>query len=575
MTQTSRSPFSGAHAFRARDKTLRCVGLVSLLHWSVFVGTAHSQTVAPAWSAEGDQPNAHFGYSVASAGDVNGDGYSDVLVGAPENDNGQADEGTAYLFLGSPAGLALTPAWTAESNQPGAHLGTSVASAGDVNNDGYRDVLVGVPDYDDGQEDEGAVFLYLGSPGGLSSNPAKLWQQNHAGGGFGSSVGCAGDVNADGFDDVLVGAPGFDGGESDEGAAYLFLGAASDLQSAPVWFAEGNQAGASFGASVAALGDMNGDGFDDVVIGAPLFDGGHIDEGQARAFGGTSSGLSASPLQNFERDEEGAHFGFSVAGAGDLSGNGIRRILFGAPIYAYTHTEEGGTWFATLGQAPFFLDFGGQDFAHRGVSIASAGDVNADGMMDVVIGADGFDAGEEDEGRVTVHLGHPSFVVDRTAAWVADGNQPFSAFGFSVASAGDVNGDGYDDVVVGAPKFDAGQSDEGSAFVFLGPSGIPVGVIEESETAELLTFRLAGPNPFRTGMSLSYTIPRHGQVHLSVFDVTGRQRALLVNEEQEAGSHSVTWNGRDEFGVECFSGVYFVRLALGSSVIVHKTVLIK
>src|SRR5688572_25632294 len=135
MTHTSRSSTSEVHAFPARGKRhlSRCVGLVSLLYWSVFVGTAHSQTVAPAWTSEGDQPNAHFGSSVASAGDVNGDGYSDLLVGAPENDNGQADEGTAYLFLGSPAGLALTPAWTAESNQPGAHLGTSVASAGDVN----------------------------------------------------------------------------------------------------------------------------------------------------------------------------------------------------------------------------------------------------------------------------------------------------------------------------------------------------------------------------------------------------------------------------------------------------------
>jgi hypothetical protein len=540
------------------------------------VATAHSQTIAPAWSFEGDQPNAHLGYSVASAGDVNGDGYSDVLVGAPEKDNGQTDEGAAYLFLGSPIGLSFAPAWIAESNQPSAHLGTSVASAGDVNGDGYHDVLVGVPDFDDGQADEGAVFLYLGSPSGLASIPAKMWQQDQADARFGASVACAGDVNADGFDDVLIGAPSFDGGESDEGAAYLFLGAASDLQSTPAWIAQGNQAGSLFGSCVAALGDFNGDGFDDVATGAPLFDGGHTDEGQALVFGGTSSGLGSNPLQSFERDQEGAHFGSSIAGAGDLTGHGIHRILFGAPFYAYTHTEEGGTWFASLVQGLFFLDFGRQDFAHRGVSIASAGDVNADGLMDVVIGADLYDAGEEDEGVVTVHLGHESFVVDRTAAWTAQSNQPFSAFGFSVASAGDVNGDGYSDVVVGAPKYDSGQNDEGSAFVFLGPSGIPVGVIAESQTAVgLLEFQQVGPNPFRVGMSLSYTIPRNGHVQLSVVDVLGRQCALLVNEEQEAGPHSSTWDGRNGSGADCPGGVYFLRLALGDSVIVHKALRIK
>ena len=116
--------------------------------------------------------------------------------------------------------------------------------------------------------------------------------------------------------------------------------------------------------------------------------------------------------------------------------------------------------------------------------------MNADGLTDVVIGADRLDSGEEDEGRVTVHLGHPSFVVDWTPAWIADGNQPFCAFGSSVASAGDVNGDGYGDVVVGAPNYDHGESDEGRAFVFLGPSGTitSVGESEAQGTSSIMIF---------------------------------------------------------------------------------------
>lgn len=361
-----RSLETNAFVLGGKTRLSLSVGLAFCVQLFVLVAAGYGQTPAPAWSFEGNQPGAHAGFSVCSAGDVNGDGYGDVLVGAPQNDNGSADEGAAYLFLGSTAGLSLAPDWTTESDQSGAHLGSSVASAGDVNGDGYSDVLIGAPDYDDGQEDEGAVFLYLGSPGGLSSAPARLWQGDQAGARFGSSVSGAGNVDADGFDDVLIGAPGFDEGEMDEGAAFLFLGAASELPAAPAWSAQGNQAGASFGSSVAALGDINHDGFGDVVIGVPFYDGGNVDEGQARVFGGTSSGLGGSPLHTFATHDEGARFGHSVAGAGNLSGDGTRRILFGAPLYAYTHTEEGGTFLANLGQPVFFLDFGRQDFAHRG-----------------------------------------------------------------------------------------------------------------------------------------------------------------------------------------------------------------
>ena len=106
---------------------------------------------------------------MATAGDVNGDGYSDVIVGAPRYDNGQTDEGRAFVYHGSAAGLAPPPAWTAEGNQAGADFGGSVATAGDVNGDGYSDVIVGAPVYDNGQTDEGRAFVYHGSAAGLGA----------------------------------------------------------------------------------------------------------------------------------------------------------------------------------------------------------------------------------------------------------------------------------------------------------------------------------------------------------------------------------------------------------------------
>ncbi len=127
---------------------------------------------SPAWTAESNQVSANFGRSVATAGDVNGDGYSDVVVGAWLYDNVENDEGRAFLYLGSAAGLAASPAWTAESNQEFAFFGISVATAGDVNGDGYSDVVVGAYGYDNGESNEGRAFLYLGNDGpGLSLKP--------------------------------------------------------------------------------------------------------------------------------------------------------------------------------------------------------------------------------------------------------------------------------------------------------------------------------------------------------------------------------------------------------------------
>src|SRR5262249_39764103 len=146
------------------------------------------------WTAESNQASASFGSAVASAGDVNGDGYGDVIVGAYQYDNGETNEGRAYVYLGSASGLSATAAWTAESDQASADFGYSVASAGDVNGDGYGDVIVGAYQYANGETAEGRAYVYLGSASGLSATAAWTAESNQASAEFGSSVASAGDV---------------------------------------------------------------------------------------------------------------------------------------------------------------------------------------------------------------------------------------------------------------------------------------------------------------------------------------------------------------------------------------------
>jgi len=438
----------------------------------VYLGSATGPSLAPDWTAEGDQIGAAFGFSVSTAGDVNGDGFSDVVIGARAFDNGQTDEGRAFTYLGSPSGLETAPAWTAESGQPGAFYGNCVMTAGDVNGDGYSDVIVGANSYDGGQEDEGRAYAYLGSATGLAAAAAWTVESDQAGGAMGISVALAGDVNGDGYSDVIVGAHLADNGEIDEGRAYGFLGSASGLSTSPDWTAESDQASAFFGFSVAGAGDVNGDGYGDVIVGAYGYDNGETDEGRAYAYLGSSTGLAASPAWTVESDQAGSEFGNCVAGAGDVNGDSFTDVLVGARAYDNGQTNEGRA-FAYIGSATglattaFWTAEADQANAALGTSVASAGDVNADGFGDVVVGIPGFDNGQTNEGRAYTYLGSGTGPAT-LPVWTAESNNVGAAFGTSVGTAGDINGDNFSDVIVGASLLDGGDIDEGRAYAYLG-----------------------------------------------------------------------------------------------------------
>jgi len=440
----------------------------------VFRGSAQGLSAFPAWSASGNQTGARFGQAVATAGDVNGDGFADVLVGAPQFDHPESNEGRVFLFQGSAAGLSAVPSWTAESDEPEAQLGTALSAAGDLDGDGFGDVLAGMPGFGSGL---GSALVFHGSASGLAAVARARISGGQVNSGFGKALGLAGDVNGDGFSDLVIGAPEQDGATQDGGAAFLYLGSPTGVSStsSASWF--GTQTSERLGRSVAAAGDVNGDGFADVIAGAPGYSGAQPGEGLALVFHGNAAGLSSTPDWAVEGGSPGASFGYAVATAGDVNADGLCEVLVGAPFQSGAWSFEGcASLFAGspdgLSLEPTWSQGGGAPAAWFGAAVGPAGDINGDGSADVIIGAPDYSGDRSQEGLAAVYLGSPGGL-SAAADWRFLGGQLEAGLGTAVARAGDVDGDGYDDVLVSAARYDGGQADEGRVYLFRGtPSGL-------------------------------------------------------------------------------------------------------
>jgi len=379
----------------------------------VFYGGPTGLKAQPDWSYNGQRPDQHLGFTVAMAGDIDGDGIDDLVMSAWQGDyDPEAGPGAIYLFLGSSNGLPAAPSQTLPPDVGRFHLWVPLAAAGDVNGDGYADLAVLATDLDQPPDRRKALLVFYGSPGGLRLEPACVAHSEQEASHFGHDFVCAGDVNGDGYDDLLLGAMKFTGRTQNGSKAYLFLGSPTGLQTKPAWTMEyplpadprssGNQ---FFSCGLGAAGDVNGDGFDDVIIGAWFAGRDEAEEGGAFLFLGSKTGLGQRPDWVIEGGHPHVLLGQSVAGAGDVNGDGFDDVLVGVPYAEHGQKDEGVALVfhgskKGLGRDPAWTFDGDRSHGHLGELVLAAGDLNGDGVPDLLLA--GHDAESTDNPRTRV-----------------------------------------------------------------------------------------------------------------------------------------------------------------------------
>ena len=476
------------------------VPMVSLASLA-FAGTQFSTVLRPApWFVQGAQTGAAFGQSTAPAGDIDGDGYGDLLVGAPLHDGpAGVDAGAAFLYRGSANGFLPTPTWTYDGPQSGAQTGSVVAPAGDVNGDGYLDVLVTTPQYDTSGPvivDAGRFDLFYGSEDGPSASPDVTILGQQAGGRVGFAAAGAGDVNGDGYADVIVGMPNVFSFFVNDGVARIYHGHFTGLLStsfSPI----GGAANEQLGYAVAGVGDIDGDGYDDVAVGAPGTTTFDPSDGSVYLHRGSSGGVSNAAFAVQHGFTDSCRFGAAVAGAGDVDGDGYADIVIGAPGAVNGGGRPG--WAAIVRGAPagfgltFWSSFGTNDGERFGVAVATAGDLNGDDRADAVIGADRWPTPGDRRGRAIVVLGGAT---GATLDSQFQGDANGQALGVSVATAGDADNDGMSDLAIGVPGANAAETGGGRIELWRGGASKPVEApgwpVAEAEASAAFGLAVAG-----------------------------------------------------------------------------------
>lgn len=390
-------------------------------------------------SFDGGQAGDLFGRTVTTVGDLNGDGAPDLLIGARDEDTSAPQAGAAYLYSGADGSLLFRHLGEATGDA----FSVAVVGLGLVNGDSIPDYAVGARSHDSGGIDAGRVYIYSGATHTLLSirdGEATLDR-------FGWTLAAAGDVDGDGRGDLLVGAPRHAG----RGRVYLYSGATLALLDQY----DGEVANNHFGIAMAGAGDVDGDGIPDVMMGAPFH---ASNSGRAYVYSGWNGAL----LHQWDGEHALDQFGVSMSPAGDINSDGRDDVIIGA--IAAGPGFEGKTYFYSGADGSLLFEYVGQtDLEAFASSISAVGDVDADGFTDFMIGATGFF--QHDGLTGTAHLYSGRF---GQRVYRFDGEADSDRLGISASAAGDLDQDGLDDVVVGAYLHDSNGPDSGRVYEFAG-----------------------------------------------------------------------------------------------------------
>jgi len=394
-----------------------------------FQGSGAGLSKGPVLTVVSEQQGSDFGCQVAKLGDVNQDGYDDIAIGACTYNNEAItgkDEGAAYVYYG-PLNRPMLEKWEFINDNANAKLGSALAG-GDINDDGIGDLIIGAKNFSEGFTSNGKVFVFYGAAstesdiGGFAATPDWTAIGEEGGAQFGAAVDFAGFVNDDSYPDIVIGAPYARNAQGEQaGCVYLFHGNSSDIELdlTPAWkqcgdidddLLEEEIIKPQFGASVAGLGDVNGDGYADVLVGSPYAENDQdIVTGCVYLYLGTDTGLQSNPIWKQCGDQASGKFGASIAAAGDMNGDHKADFLVGMPNYSVSNEQMGAVYLFFGAASPNYVQtefevvFGNKADTDFGVSVSSAGDINGDLRLDVIVGAPNFKVNNLRYGRGMVY----------------------------------------------------------------------------------------------------------------------------------------------------------------------------